>query len=51
MASSLDSRQPRRPQGVERENENAAGGETVFEEATIGVHLPQDSPVAIPAIF
>jgi hypothetical protein len=39
------------PRGVKRENENAAGGESVFKEATIGVRLSQDSLVVIPAIF
>ena len=47
----LASRQPPRPQGVKRENENGAGGETVFKEASIGVRLSQDSLVVIPAIF
>jgi hypothetical protein len=39
------------PKGVKRENENAAGGETAFEETSIGVRLSQNSLVVIPAIF
>jgi hypothetical protein len=37
--------------GGKRENENAGGGETAFEEASIVVRLSQDSLVVIPAIF
>jgi hypothetical protein len=33
------------------ENENAAGGETVFKEVNVGVRRSQDSLVVIPAIF
>jgi len=36
---------------VKRENENVAGDETVSREASIGVRLPQESLVVIPAIF
>jgi hypothetical protein len=39
------------PEGVKRENENAAGGQTVFQEAIFGVNLLRDSLVVIPAIF
>jgi len=39
------------PEGVKRENEHAAGGQAVFQEASFGVHLLRDSLVVIPAIF
>jgi hypothetical protein len=39
------------PQGVKRQNENAARGETVFTEASIGVRLSRDLLAVIPAIF